>query len=80
MVYVEICARRDALIYRTKLTGIQNAESCRRWSYSGSYYDSNIKSKTGTYAVHLIFMQLPDVTWNDQEFKAFLTKMNCIMH
>ena len=45
------------------------------WSYSGPYCYSNMKSKTDIYASHLVFMQLPGITWNDQEFKTFLTKM-----
>ena len=31
-----------------------------------------MKSETETYAAQLTFMQLPAITWNDQEFKAFL--------
>ena len=30
-------------------------------------------------ATHLILMQLPDITWNDQELKAFLMKKNHII-
>ena len=45
-------------------------------SYSGTYCDRNMKSETETYVAHLIFMQLPGITWNNQELKTFLTKMN----
>ena len=35
-----------------------------------------MKIETETYAAHLIFIQLPRITWNDQEFKIFLSKIN----
>ena len=38
------------------------------------------KSETGNYKAHLNFMQLPNITWKYQEFKAFLMKMNHIIH
>ena len=49
-------------------------------SYCGTYCDRNMKSETETYVAHLIFMQLPGITWNNPELKAFLTKMNGIIH
>ena len=49
-------------------------------SYCGTYCDRNMKSETETYVAHLIFMQLPGITCNNQELKAFLTKMNGIIH
>ena len=54
----------------------RHAESCRSWSYSSQYCDSNMKSETKTYAVHLIFASLPSTTWNDQELRAFENELH----
>ena len=58
----------------------QHTKSWKRWSYSGPYCDGNMKSITETYASYLIFMRLPGITWNDQEFKVFLKKMIRIIY
>ena len=81
IVYIEIGARVNVPILPIyQINGHQYTESCRRWSYSGPNCDSNMKSETETYATHLIFMQLPGISWNDQKLKAFFKKMNCIIH
>ena len=50
MVYIQIGAKGNILILTIRH---QHAESCKRWSYSVLFCDSNVQSETVTYAAHL---------------------------
>ena len=67
-------------LYLQQINRHRHAESFRRWGYSDPYSDSNMKSETETYATDLIYMKLPGITWIDPKLKAFLMKMNRIIH
>ena len=50
MVYIQIGAKGNILILTIRH---QHAESCKHWSYSVLFCDSNVQSETVTYAAHL---------------------------
>ena len=74
IIYIRIGARGNVFIHY-QINRCQHAES-----FIAPHCKINIKSETETYTADLIFMQLPGVTWNDQEFKTILTKINHIIH